>query len=115
MDDTYAIKVLRSLDTLPIDQWYPFKSNNHTADKLLEVIKLRIDLSGDYLISNDYTHFKRIELPLKVSKSTEMTYEIGWKDNSYELNEYERNLQPVPPRKLTREQEKGYQARRTDK
>jgi len=115
MDETYAIKVLRSLDTLPIDQWYPFKSNNHAADKLMEVIKLRIDLSGDYLISNDYTHFKRIELPEKVPKSVEMTYKIEWKPNSYELNEFERNLPDFAPKKLTKEQDKAYQARRTDK
>lgn len=67
MDNEYSLKVLKSLDTLPIGTWYPFESKKHNSKDLMEVIKIRIDLSGDYLISNDYTHFKRIKLPEKVS------------------------------------------------
>lgn len=114
MEIEYQLKTIKALDTLPIGVWYPFKSKNHVAEELMEVVKLRIDLSGDYIISNDYTHFKRTELPEK-EPITEIKAFIEWKPNSYELNEYERNLQPVPTRSLTKEQEKAYQARRTDK
>jgi len=97
MDELYELKTLKNLETLPIGTWYPFESKNHEKEKLLEVVKLRIRLCNDFLISNDYTHFKRIESvieKLKDLSNSNITYTIEWREDTGELTEKERNLEP---------------------
>lgn len=111
----YQLKTLKNLDKLPVNTWYPFESKNHVAEELLEVVKLRIQLSGDYVISNDYKLFKRIEIPPpkeQIPRGIEIKLE--WHPNSYELNEKERNLPDPVFRNLTKKEKEHYQSRRTD-
>lgn len=97
MDELYELNTLKNLETLPIGTWYPFESKNHVKEKLLEVVKLRIRLCNDFLISNDYTHFKRIEnaySELKSPDSREITHSIQWREDTGQQTEKELNLEP---------------------
>lgn len=89
MDYLYQLRTLKNLDTLPTGTWYPFDSKNHIADELLDIVKLRIDLSGDFIISDDYKYFKRVErLPPKEQKkeySGEITYKIEYLNHLVQL------------------------------
>lgn len=70
---------------LPVGTWYPFESKNHNKDDLLEVVKLRIDLSGDFIISNDYKYFKRVKLLDRSAYNGEMTYKIEFDNHLVQL------------------------------
>lgn len=95
MDYTYGLSTLQKLGTLPIGTWYPFDSKNHIKEELLELVKLRIDLSGDFKISEDYKYFKRIDRPSakqEIPNTDEITYKLEWREDTGQVTEKELNL-----------------------
>lgn len=89
MEYEYGLKTIKALDKCELNKWYAFTQAKEKKDELLEVVKLRIDLSGDFMISNDYKCFKRIErTPPKEQKKEytgEITYTIEFKDHLVQL------------------------------
>lgn len=85
MELEYGLLTLKKLDTLPVGTWYPFESKNHNKDDLLEVVKLRIDLCKDFIISNDYKYFKRIIMRERGDMTGEITFKIEYDDHLVQL------------------------------
>lgn len=95
MDLEYGLKTLKNLDKAVLEKWYPFSKAKERQDELLEIVKLRKELSGDFIISDDHKYFKRIEMPterLKIPNTGEITYSIQWREDTGELTEKEKNL-----------------------
>lgn len=99
---------------IPDYRWWVIESDRKDKHEFIDMIKKRIDIYNDFEFNGDYTKFRKME-PWDPNPSRQMTYRIDWLPDKMELNDYEKNLQPVTPKKLTREQDKAYQARRTDK
>lgn len=92
MDLEYGLKTLKNLDKAVLDKWYPFSKANERENDLLEVVKLRIELSGDFIISGDYKYFKKIKQFNRELYNSEIKVKIEWREDTGEMNEVERNL-----------------------
>lgn len=68
-----------NLDTLPMQKWYDIDPNRSDYSDFKEMIKLRIDLKGDFTFSDDYKRFKRIPTFYdEVSEIAEVFEPIDW-------------------------------------
>lgn len=118
MELEYGLKTIKALDKCELNKWYAFTQAKERKEDLLEVVKLRIDLSGDFRISNDYKCFKRIESPppkeQNLNYTGEITYLIEYHPDKGELNEKERNL-PDPKFKSYTKKEWDQLSSRADK
>lgn len=90
----YERYMFENFDKMPVDGIvYPFESLKHDKDKLLAVVKLRIDHRKDFEITNDYTGFKKIIPPnTQFGRSGAITYTIQSKKDTGKLTEKEKNL-----------------------
>lgn len=88
MEYEYGLKTIKALDKCELNKWYAFSQAKDKQEELLEVVKLRIDLSCDFKISNDYKCFKRIEVPAKQQNPNytgEITYTIDFSSHLVQL------------------------------
>lgn len=100
-NDEYDLMVFKGLDNIPIDgKWLPFDKIKGYEETLLELVKIRIDVSRDFIISNDYKKFKKIT-PFVSPKFFEMTYHIEFKKQK---EQYDYDHLPEP--KYTEENKK---------
>lgn len=92
----YILKTLKNLNIINLDgKWYPFESKNHNSKDLLEVVKLRIDLSGDFIISNDYKYFRRINKINTEPYNNEINHFIEWRNQDDIVFDYSHLPEPV--------------------
>lgn len=57
----YEEKMFNNLNTLTeLNKWFGIKQDRSDLKEFIAVIKKRIDQSGDFEFSNDYTLFKRV-------------------------------------------------------
>lgn len=113
MDELYELATIKKLDMLNLGTWYPLESKGHDPKRLLETVKLRIQLSGDFTISNDYKYFKRIVPQVERESGREITFSFEWRD----INEVKFDYSHLPEPKLktwTKKEREHLQGRRTD-
>lgn len=114
MED-YEKYMFDNFDKMTInDKWYPFEGEKHDSEKLMSIVKLRIELYGDFIISNNYKTFKKVIPDKEIIKemSRDITYSIQFKNHLVQLD-YSHLPDPVF-KNITKKEREQYQARRTD-
>lgn len=77
-------RIVDKLGEMTLDgEWKWFHTNRYGKERMLELVKYRIDVYHDFEISNDYTKFRKIVPPKEqIPKNNESTYFIEWRNQS---------------------------------
>lgn len=89
-------QILDKLGEMVVDgKWKRFDTNRFGKELMIELVKYRIDVFKDFEVEEGWNRFRKIIPPNQLyGRNGEITYTLVFKQDTGELTEKERNLEP---------------------